>query len=212
MKRSFRLLKVDGDYYMECFVEFPEIKKERNDKIIGIDVGLNKPIVTSDGKIFGEELKDLRIRTKWRSYKGRLSPYKQKLNFYAKKLVEIYSNADFAVEDLLFKGKRNRSKEFRRRNNNWAYKHLAKKLIELGNLKGFEVIKVNPHNTSITCPLCGLTDKANRQGELFRCIGCGHKEDADVVGAINIKLLAERVARESSVPFNQIKEGGINVH
>jgi len=199
-------LKINGNYYMQCFVEFSEIKRE-NMNIIGIDVGLNKPIVTSDGKILGKELKDLRIRTKWRTYKRCLSPTKQWLNHYAKELIKLYPDTDFAVEDLLFKGKKNRTKKFRRDNNNWPYKWLAKKLIELSSLKGFGVIKVNPCNTSLTCPLCGLTDKANRQGELFHCIGCGHKEDADIIGAINIKLLAERVARKQSVSLNQTGGG-----
>ena len=209
LRRGFKLLKINGNYYMQCFVEFPEIKQE-NKNIIGIDVGLNKPIVTSDGKVLGKELKGLRIRTKWRTYKHCLSPTKQWLNHYAKELIKLYPDTDFAVEDLLFKGKKNRTKKFRRDNNNWPYKWLAKKLMELSSLKGFGVIKVNPCNTSITCPLCGLTDKANRQGELFHCIGCGHKEDADIIGAINIKLLAERVARKQSVSLNQT--GGINVH
>lgn len=202
LRKSFKLLKIDNEYYMECYVELPEVKKE-NRNIVGIDVGLDKPIATSDGRILGTKLKDLRIRTKWRRYKNKLTPYKQWLNHYAKKLVSLYRDTDFAVEKLLFKGKKRRSKMFRRNNNNWAYMWLTKKLEELGRLEGFQVIKVNPHNTSVKCPLCGLTDKANRQGGLFSCIGCGFTEDADIVGAINIKLLAERVAREQSVPLTK---------
>jgi len=209
LRKSFKLLKINGSYYMQCFVEFPE-KKKKNNKKVGIDVGLNNAIVTSDGLILGRELKDLRIRTKWRTYKYCLSPYKQWLNYYAKKLTEIYSDTDFVVEKLLFKGKRKRTKKFRRRNNTWAYMHLANKLEELGRLGGFQVTKVNPHNTSITCPLCGLSDKTNRQGELFRCIRCGYKEDSDIVGAMNIKLLAERCSQGAVRPLNQ--KGEINVH
>ena len=41
----------------------------------------------------------------------------------------------------------------------------------------------------------------NRHGELFRCVSCGHTGDADVIGAVNIKLRAERVAREHYVPL-----------
>lgn len=204
LKKSFKLLKINDNYYIECYVEFPEVKK-KNKNIVGIDVGLNKAIVTSDGKILGKELKDLRIRTKWRTYKRCLSPVKQWLNHYAKKLAQMYPDSDFAVEKLLFRGKKGRSKKFRRNNNNWPYMWLAKKLSELGHLKGFEVIKVNPYGTSIKCPLCGVADKANRHGELFQCVSCGHTEDADIVGAVNIKLCAERVAREPYVPLTSLE-------
>jgi len=199
LKKSFKLVKEKDKYYMECYIEFPDNEKE-NEDMIGIDVGLNNAIAISDGKILGKELKDLRIRTKHRVYKKKISPIKQKLNYYAKKLVEQYPKTDFAVENLLFKGKKKRSREFRRRNNNWAYKHLADKLQELGKAEGFSLIKVDPAYTSLRCPVCGCTDKMNRKGEEFRCIQCGHKGNADIIGAINI-LLSGRVIREPSVPL-----------
>jgi len=198
LRKSFKLLKINNDYYMQCFIELPEKKKQNNNKI-GIDVGLNNAIATSDGRILGKELKDLRIRTKWRSYKRKLSPQKQLLNYYAKLLVKLYPNTDFVVERLLFKGKKNRTKEFRRRNNTWPYMHLANKLEELGRLEGFQVIKVNPAYSSLKCPVCGFTDKANRVSvEVFQCGQCGFTGNADCVGAWN---LLERVAEEHSVPI-----------
>jgi len=196
LRKSFKLIKVNGDYYMECFVELPEVKKE-NERLVGIDVGLNNAIATSDGKIMGTELKDLRIRTKHREYKRKLSPSKQKLNYYAKQLVGFYPYTDFVVERLLFKGKKGRGKKFRRRNTNWAYNHLSNKLEEIGKLEGFQRIKVNPAYSSQMCPVCGFTNKANRQGMWFLCSQCGYKGNADVVGAIN---LVKRVVREQSVP------------
>jgi putative transposase len=53
---------------------------------------------------------------------------------------------------------------------------------KLGNL----VILVHPKNTSITCPECGHTSKANRDKEKFVCENCSHCDDADVNAAINI--------------------------
>lgn len=206
LKRSFKLLKINGNYYMTCFVEFPEKEKESGN-FIGIDVGLNNAIATSDGKILGEELKDLRIRTKWRKYKKKLSPIKQWLNHYAKELVRLYPDTNFIVEKLLFRGKKKRSKMFRRRNNNWAYNWLANKLEQIGKLEGFRLIKVSPAYSSRKCPMCGFIDEMNRQGMLFLCKQCGYRENADVVGAIN---LVGRVIREQSVPLNQMRE--INVH
>lgn len=199
LRKSFKVFRIDDEYYLVCFVELPEKKAQENNRRLGIDVGLNNAIVTSDGKILGEEIKDLRIRTKHRAYKKK-SPSKQRLDSYANLLVREYPSTDFVVEDLSFKGKRKRSKEFRRRNNTWAYNHLANRLKELGKLEGFQLIKVNPAYSSRSCPVCRFTDEGNRQGSLFLCGRCGHREHADVVGAIN---LVERVPQESSVPVTR---------
>lgn len=193
--KSFKIEKINNEYYITCFVEIPEIEKS-SDKVVGIDVGLNSAIATSDGRILGRDLKDLRTRTRWRNYKGKQTPSKQKLNYYAKELVKAYPDTNFAVENLLFKGRRNRSKTFRRRHNIWAYNHLANRLYEIGHLEGFRVLKVCPAFSSQKCPECGYTDRANRQYEHFTCGQCGYKGNSDIVGAMNI---AERVVREHSV-------------
>ncbi len=52
---------------------------------------------------------------------------------------------------------------------------------------GGYLIAVPPHNTSRSCPCCGHVSAANRQTQArFECVACGFKENADVVGAINI--------------------------
>ena len=49
------------------------------------------------------------------------------------------------------------------------------------------LVKVPPQNTSRTCPACGCISKENRKTQAqFRCVECGFKEHADLVGAINI--------------------------
>ena len=49
------------------------------------------------------------------------------------------------------------------------------------------LLAVPPQNTSRTCPRCDLISKENRKTQsLFECIVCGYKNNADVVGAINI--------------------------
>ena len=48
-------------------------------------------------------------------------------------------------------------------------------------------IAVPAHHTSQTCPCCGHVAKENRQTQAkFLCVDCGHAENADVVGAINV--------------------------
>ena len=214
LRKSIKISREGKDYYATFFFEFTE-KKSYNSKVVGIDVGMNHPAVTSDGHRFGDELRNLRIRTKWRKYKG-LSAYKQGLNRIAKEIVEAYQGCDFAMEQLLFKGKRGRSRRFRRLNNNWAYAHLTHKLEAMGKVGGFRLWEVNPAFSSVECPKCGFTNRANRRDdEAFSCISCGFTEAADTVGALNI---GERVARsnpslrliasEDIIPYLSINVGG----
>ena len=52
---------------------------------------------------------------------------------------------------------------------------------------GGHLIAVPPQNTSRICPCCGYTAKENRQTQAdFECVECGHTENADAVGAINV--------------------------
>jgi putative transposase len=52
---------------------------------------------------------------------------------------------------------------------------------------GGEVIAVAPQNTSRTCPKCNHVSKDNRKIQAqFVCMECGFKENADLVGAINV--------------------------
>lgn len=202
LKKSFKILKIGNKYFVQLFVEFKE-KVKQNKKLLGIDVGINNAIATSDGRLLGKELKDLRKRTKHRKYVRKITPSKQGLNHYANRLVRYYRDTDFVVEDLLFKGKRKRTRSFRRQHNRWAYNHLANHLRQIGRLEGFGLIKVEPAFSSVICPKCGFSDKANRQESLFRCGQCGYRENADVVGAIN---LVERVARGPSVSLTRSEE------
>lgn len=48
---------------------------------------------------------------------------------------------------------------------------------------GGQVIKVNPKGTSATCACCANRDPRSREGPRFRCVACGHTDDADTNAA-----------------------------
>lgn len=49
------------------------------------------------------------------------------------------------------------------------------------------LVAVPPHHTSQTCPDCGhVSPESRRTQARFQCVGCGYRNHADVVGAINI--------------------------
>ncbi len=53
--------------------------------------------------------------------------------------------------------------------------------------QGGSLVEVDSRNTSQRCSCCGHTEKRNRKSqEIFKCLNCGHEENADVNAAINI--------------------------
>ena len=59
------------------------------------------------------------------------------------------------------------------------------------NARGGQVIAVNPAYTSQTCAACGHTAKENRPNQAtFKCVSCGHEDNADVNAAMNIMIRA----------------------
>ncbi len=53
--------------------------------------------------------------------------------------------------------------------------------------KSARLIEVNPKHTSQTCARCGFIDAANRPAQAkFKCLACGHADNADINAALNI--------------------------
>lgn len=75
--------------------------------------------------------------------------------------------------------------------------------------QGGELVAVPPQYTSQTCPCCGYVARDNRKTQsVFACVYCGYTNNADVVGAMNIKaaghaVLACREAAQSGASVKQ---------
>jgi putative transposase len=52
-----------------------------------------------------------------------------------------------------------------------------------------KVVVVDPHYTSLTCPKCGHTEKANRnkRTHTFGCQTCGYTSNDDRIGVMNLQ-------------------------
>jgi putative transposase len=62
---------------------------------------------------------------------------------------------------------------------------------------GGKLILVPPQNTSRTCPCCGYVSEDNRlTQDKFECVECGFKDNADLVGAINILSRGMQLLRD----------------
>ena len=56
------------------------------------------------------------------------------------------------------------------------------------NYKAAEVIKVSAAYTSQTCSACGAIDADSRRSQSeFKCVACGHAQNADLNAARNIR-------------------------
>lgn len=97
------------------------------------------------------------------------------------------------------------SKGISRRVSNYHRRSLKERLEFKASVIGFDRKQVNPAYTSQTCPSCGYLDKANRNGDRFQCMNCGHAEQADRVGALNIKARSNDPEIKTWTPRAQIK-------
>jgi len=206
-QRTIKFKKINNIWYTLVFLSPPKVERKKTRAVIGIDVDYTNGAVDSIGKVWlSSEWIELRKRTKWRKYPDRNNPLRQKLNQIAKEMVNTYQ-CHFALEKLELKGKKGRSKKFRRDTKNIPYGHLAKRLETLTALEGFRTVRVSPEYTSQTCPVCGHVYRKNRDGDNFYCKRCGFKHHADIVAACNIAIKAGLWCKFQPVVVQAVAEG-----
>ena len=205
-----------GKYYLHIPVSF-EIQDEDLSKIsnvVGVDRGINFIVATYDSKrkskfISGRFIKQKRAaykavrqqlqQVKTASSRRRLKAIGQRENRWmqnvnhcvSKALIESSpENTLFVLEDL--SGIRAATEKVRRKDRyitvSWAFYDLEQKLAYKAALHNCSVIKVDPAYTSQTCPVCGHTEKANRDKRmhLFTCKNCAYTSNDDRIGAMNL--------------------------
>ena len=74
----------------------------------------------------------------------------------------------------------------------WSYYDLQQKIEYKAKENNIEVIKINPAYTSKRCNKCGCIKDKNRDcknnQEKFKCVECGHAENADINASKNIAI------------------------
>jgi IS605 OrfB family transposase len=181
--------------YVQFSFEIETGPKVEQGKLIGLDVGINHLLATSEGDLFGSKVKDLIniIKRKQQGSKAYIRA-KKTLSYYLHKQVKDFFQAKSAlrlvvVERLkeLKKGQQpGRGKAFRKTLSNWNYGELLKIIQMRAEENRVFFRSVNPYKTSQQCPHCSHTERGNRSGEKFCCLRCGYSDQADLVGAQNI--------------------------
>jgi len=103
------------------------------------------------------------------------------------------------LEDLKgFKSKR--SKELNRRLSMWPRRKLHQIIEYKAQWRGIPVVKVDPRNSSRTCPICGRI-KDFRMGTEFKC-ECGWRLDKHINASINLLQTAISKGMAGGLRFN----------
>ena len=128
------------------------------------------------------------------------APYRKKRHYYdmlntaiasaVKEYMGTLSPEILSVLEKLDIKEFTKSKTSNARFSMFARGKLQHRLMEELNWRGFDFLEVVPDYTSQVCPVCHNLDSNNRNGKDFTCTCCGHHDDADHVGSLNIKARA----------------------
>ena len=70
--------------------------------------------------------------------------------------------------------------------------------------RGGRLVRVDPRNTSRTCSDCGHVSAENRPDQAtFRCVSCGHADNADVNAAKNLLRVGQTRSACSGDPSSE---------
>lgn len=226
-----KLVKKHGKYFLHIPVTTDVPKSQNSDicNVVGVDRGINFVVATYDSKhksgfVSGKAIKQKRAKYKelrkelqqrqTPSARRRLKAIGQRENRWmqdvnhqvSKALVESNpKHTLFVLEDL--SGVRSATERVHRKDRyvsvSWSFYDLEQKLKYKAALNESSVINVDPRYTSQTCPICGHTEKANRNKKrhIFCCESCGYSSNDDRIGAMNLyRMGINYLAINSQVP------------
>lgn len=193
-KKSTRLRMNKSGIFLDVFFE-KEIQQRNGSHSVGIDVGINKLITTSEGLIYGKDIEPLlyKINKKKqgsKAFKRALIERNEYINKSIKEMLGDTKASSVVLEDiknLNYKKKSYNSKKVNK-NKRWVYSYLKNKIVMEAEVVGVQCLFVNPAYTSQTCNSCNYVDKNSRQREIFKCTSCRHAADADMNASLNILM------------------------
>ena len=225
-----KLVCKKGKYFLHIPVTFEVEESKLSDicHVVGIDRGINFVVATYDsnhksGFVSGKQIKQKRAqytktrkqlqqvrtpssRRRLKAIGSRENRWMQDVNHcVSKALVENnLKHTLFVLEDL--SGVRHATEKVNLKNRyisvSWSFYDLEQKLIYKAKNNQSSVIKVDPAYTSQTCPVCGHTERANRNKKkhVFCCKNCGYQSNDDRIGAMNLYRMGINYLADSIVP------------
>jgi IS605 OrfB family transposase len=190
-------------------IELPSPLSINNNSVVGIDLGINRPAVTSTKQFIGKkrwkavDKKYFNLKRKLQS-KGTKSA-KRHLKKLSGKVRRFRLDCDHVVskhivnsvpfgttivlENLtnIRKTAKQRKGKQNRKLHSWSFTQLKSFIEYKAEEKGCKVVTINPAYTSQTCSRCGYVSRSNRKTQaIFKCRKCNYQLNADLNAAINI--------------------------
>lgn len=231
-----KLVSKHGKYFLHIPVTYDVEESSISDicNVVGIDRGINFVVATYDsnhtsGFVSGKTIKQKRAnysklrkelqmrhtpssRRRLKAVGHRENRWMQDINHQVSKAL-VESNPKhtlFVLEDL--SGIRNATERVKTKDRyvsvSWSFYDLEQKLIYKAKQNQSSVIKADPRYTSQCCPVCGHTEKSNRNKKihLFTCKNCGYKSNDDRIGAMNLYRMGINYLAGSQVPNTVVTE------
>lgn len=198
-----------GLWWLHAVVTVPTPEITPTDDVVGVDLGLAQPAVTSNGRFLGKKA--------WRSLEARRFKHRRALqakgtksalrrlkmmrraqarfrrdcdHVLSKRIVQATSpGGTIVLENLTNIRKRVtvRHGQQARRVHGWSFDQIRSFVEYKAEERGCTVVAVDPRHTSQRCPSCGHTARNNRRSRAwFICRKCGYQLHADLVGARNV--------------------------
>lgn len=232
---SADLVRRPKGWFLHVVVEKEVPDHEDTGQAIGVDRGIKRPAVMSDGKFLGsprwraieERMLALRRRLQGkgtRSARRHLARLNDRLarfrrdcdHVLSKRLVQSVEPGDTLVfEDLtgIRYNAKARGRANRRRLHSWSFARLGSFVSYKAALRGVRIAHVDPTDTSRRCPACGLIDKKNRRTQsTFHCVRCGYKRNADLVASWNIRDAHKGLWSPVSRVPGRVNGPNVNMH
>jgi putative transposase len=204
------LIEKQGRFTLHVVVTLPAVPVVETGAALGVDLGVTHPAVTSAGQFLGKkhwrEVVKRRLRLKrqlqangsksakrhLRRLAGREQRFRRDCDHVLSKRIvtAVEPGAVIVVENLTHIRRRVKARrgEAKRRLHSWSFAQLKGFLEYKAEARGGRVVGVDPRHTSQRCSVCGHTHRGNRRTQAdFRCRECGHRVNADLNAARNIR-------------------------
>jgi len=169
-----------------------EVEKKTIGETIGLDIGINVVVTTSNGQFKEEDEHGWtfnkiiqRLNKKVKGSKGYAKVQQQRTSFINWNInnLNLSNVKTLKLEKIKNVRKGKRTSRFL---NRWTYAEIKGKLELTCEKLGVQVIYVSPTYTSQRCSSCGWVRRGNRKGQEFRCNQCSNTMNADLNAARNI--------------------------
>jgi putative transposase len=204
-----------GSWWLHVVVQVPAPLHPKSDEVIGVDLGINRPAVTSKKHFLGHrhwkeiDRRYFRIRRKLQSNGSKNA--KRHLKKWSKRQQRFHRDCDHVLSKRIIQnalpgstvvlenlsnirdnakmgGGKQKNIDNKRRLHNWTFAQLYNFIAYKGQERGIVVVKIDPRHTSQRCSKCGYQHRANRRSQsLFLCRQCGYCLNADLNAAQNIR-------------------------